>query len=243
MRLNAAAVSMLAVFTLTLALASQTACSSSKGQNQEQSPASQTQSRGQSTEKEPPRPSPLRSQPKAVYVTVPAGSPLQVRLDHAASTDGNRAGDRFTGSLTQPVHVNGRTVIPTGARVQGVVTNSASSGRLKGRALLSLALNRIEWGGQSYQIQTSAYSRSSAAHKKRNWTLIGGGSGVGALIGGLAGGGSGALIGGGTGAAAGVAGAALTGRRQVRIPAESIISVKTRQPLTIKLKSDTQKLN
>ena len=241
MRLNAATVSMLAVFTL--ALASQTACSSSKGQNREQTPASQPLLPGQSTEKEPPRPSPLRTQPKAVNITVPAGATLSVRLDRAVSTDRNRAGDRFTGSLTRPVLINGITVIPTGARVQGVVTNSASSGRLRGRAILSLALNRIEWGGQSYQTQTSAYSRSSAAHKKRNWTLIGGGSGVGALIGGLAGGGSGALIGGGAGAAAGVAGAALTGRRQVRIPAESIISVKTRQPLTVKSKPDTQKLN
>jgi hypothetical protein len=35
----------------------------------------------------------------------------------------------------------------------------------------------------------------------------------------------------------------LTGKRQIRIPAESIISVKIRQPLTIKLKLDTLKID
>jgi hypothetical protein len=54
--------------------------------------------------------------------------------------------------------------------------------------------------------------------------LIGGGSGLGALIGGLAGGGRGALIGAGAGAGAGAAGAAFTGKKQVSIPAETVLT-------------------
>ena len=182
---------------------------------------------------------PLRDQPPATNVTVPAGSSLRVRLDHAVSTDGNRPGDPFTGSLAEPIMVDGKIVIPTGARVQGLIRNAASSGRLKGRAVLSLTLRHIEWGGQSYQLETTSYSRTSARHKKRNWAFIGGGSGAGALIGGLAGGGMGVLIGSGAGAAAGIASAAITGRRQVRVPAESLISFNTRQLLAIQCKVNT----
>ena len=76
--------------------------------------------------------------------------------------------------------------------------------------------------------------RESAAHKKRNWALVGGGTGVGALIGGLAGGGGAALIGAGAGAAAGTIGAAATGRRQVGLPAESILIFRTSQPLAVR---------
>jgi hypothetical protein len=63
--------------------------------------------------------------------------------------------------------------------------------------------------------------------------MTGGGSGAGALIGGLAAGGSGALIGAGAGAAAGVTTAAITGKRQVAFPAESLLSFKTSQPFNV----------
>lgn len=165
--------------------------------------------------------------------TVPAGTELAVRLDHAVSTDRNRPGDRFSGVLAVPVKVGEGVVVPRGALVSGVVRNAAPSGRLKGRALLSLAVNRMEWGGHSYRVETGPVARASAGHKKRNWTLIGGGSGVGALIGGVASGGAGALIGAGAGAAAGTVGAAFTGRKQVRIPAESVLTFRLREPLTV----------
>jgi hypothetical protein len=61
----------------------------------------------------------------------------------------------------------------------------------------------------------------SAAHKKRNAVLIGGGAGVGTAIGAIAGGPAGAAIGAAAGAGAGTAGAAITGKRQVAVAAET----------------------
>jgi len=61
----------------------------------------------------------------------------------------------------------------------------------------------------------------------------GGGGGGGALIGGLAGGGKGALIGGLVGAGVGTAGAALTGNKDVAIPAESVVTFTVTSPLRI----------
>jgi len=57
---------------------------------------------------------------------------------------------------------------------------------------------------------------------------------VGALIGGLAGGGKGAAIGAIAGAGAGGAGSAFTGNKNIVLPAESALSFKLEQPLEIK---------
>ena len=54
--------------------------------------------------------------------------------------------------------------------------------------------------------------------------VIGGTAAVGAFIGALAGGGKGAAIGAGAGAGAGTAGAAATGKKDVRLPAEAVVS-------------------
>jgi hypothetical protein len=109
---------------------------------------------------------------------------------------------------------------------------------LKGRAVLSIAIDRMEIDGVMTRVVTDSVVRSSGAHKKRNFRLIGGGAGLGALIGGLAAGGRGALIGAGAGAATGGAGAALTGKKQVRIPAESVLVFHLRQALAVNLSNN-----
>lgn len=166
-------------------------------------------------------------------VTIPAGAVLRVRLGHAVSTGSNRPGDRFSGTLDADVVVDGKTVLPKGAEVRGTIKESDDSGRLRGRAVLALALESVVWKDRVYPVATDTFRRVSADHKKRNLALVGGGSGVGALIGGIAGGGRGALIGAGAGAAAGTAGAAATGKRQIRMPAESVLGFRLREPLRI----------
>ena len=54
------------------------------------------------------------------------------------------------------------------------------------------------------------------------------------MIGGLPGGGKGALIGAASGAGAGTAGGAYTGEQEIVLPAESALSFKLAEPLTIK---------
>jgi len=153
---------------------------------------------------------------------------LRVRLVQSLHTERNNAGDRFEATLASPV-----AVIPAGATFHGHVVSADSSGRLKGRGHMSLTLDSFELNGKTYAIQTSTSSRVTGDHKKRNLALIGGGSGVGALIGGLAGGGKGALIGAGAGAAAGTGGAALTGKKHVHIPSETVLSFTLKAPVQV----------
>jgi hypothetical protein len=162
-----------------------------------------------------------------------SGTALQVRLDRSLSTAQNRAGDRFTATLAEPVVVEGRTVIHKGSQVTGVVEESAPSGRFKGRAHLMLALESVQSDGRALAISTSIKTRNGQRHLKHNARWIGGGTGAGALIGGLAGGPVGLVIGASTGAAAGLTGALVTGRKQVSIPAETLLTFRLRAAVNV----------
>ena len=151
--------------------------------------------------------------PQPVQITIPAKTEIEVRLDRSIATNRVASGDPFFATVAQPVVIGSQTIIPEGAPVKGRVVSAHEAGRLKGVARLRLALESVEVDGSYYDLHTNTFARFGHNHKKRNWEIIGGGSGGGALLGALAGGGKGALIGMPIGAAAGVTGAALAGRR------------------------------
>jgi hypothetical protein len=166
-------------------------------------------------------------------VTVPAGTRVRVRLQEALDTRRNRAGDRFTAALDEPLVSGDRVVVPAGTEFTGHVTRSKPSGRFKGRAVLALQLDSFSENGQTYAIRSMSATRASAGHKKHALAWIGGGSGGGAAIGALAGGGTGALIGAGAGAVGGTVGSAITGKRQVHLPAEYELRFALSEPITL----------
>ncbi len=170
-------------------------------------------------------------------MTVPAGTAISVVLDQTLASNQSRSGDEFDASVAAPVVIDGKMVIPKGARVRGRVIEARESGRLAHVAHLRLALRSVEVGGKTYELETSAISRTGSNHNKRNLELIGGGAGLGAIIGGVAGGGKGAAIGAVAGAGAGTATAAATGKKEIVIPAETHLNFKLTQPVTIQVKS------
>jgi hypothetical protein len=169
-------------------------------------------------------------------VTVPEMAPIHVTLNNAVASNANRPGDHFEATVSEPVVIDGKTVIPEGAEVRGLVVDAHHSGRLMGRGRLQLALETVDVDGSNYRIRTDSRFRVGGSHKKRNWALIGGGGGGGALIGAIAAGGKGALIGGPIGAGAGLTVAMLTGKKDVRLPAETPLTFRLAQPATIDVK-------
>lgn len=169
-------------------------------------------------------------------VTVLEGTAIPVTLDQAISSEDNHTGDDFEASVSAAIVVDGKTVIPKGARAKGRIVEAKSSGRLNNPARLELTLTSVEVGGSSYDIDTSDSKTVGKSHKKRNIIFIGGGTAAGAIIGGIVGGGKGAAIGGALGAGGGTAAAAATGKKQIRLPAETRLSFTLSQPVTIKVK-------
>jgi hypothetical protein len=161
------------------------------------------------------------------------GTSVRVRLAQTIDTKRNRAGDRFSATLDEPLVVGDRVAVPRGTPFEGHVVTSAESGRFKGRAALALRLDSFDLNGVKYDVNTNRPTRVSRGHKKRNWLWIGGGSGGGAAIGAIASGGTGALIGAGAGAAAGTVGAAFTGKRHVTLPVESEITFALQAPVAV----------
>jgi hypothetical protein len=178
-----------------------------------------------------PAPAPPPPPPPPKVYTVPAGTPLVVRLEQTVSAKNNNVGDTFTGVLAQSVRVQGVTVIKAGAPVTGTVVASKGQGRFKGDGALGIGIRRVG----NYSVTTSSYEKSISGKGKRSTGFIAGGGGGGALIGGLAGGGKGALIGGLLGAGAGTAGAAFTGNKDVSVPAESVVTFNLTAPITVTL--------
>ena len=168
-------------------------------------------------------------------VTLPSGTVVTVRLGHAVGSKISTNGDHFSATVATPVQVDGKVVLPAGAEALGRVVEAVPQGRFKGAAVLRLVLETVTANNNSYDVQTSSVSRYQKGKGKRTATFIGGGAGGVALIGGLAGGGKGALIGAALGAGAGTAGAAYTGEKEIVLPAESALSFRLTEPVTIKM--------
>jgi outer membrane lipoprotein SlyB len=169
-------------------------------------------------------------------ITVPEGTALHVVLDQSLSSGASRSGDEFEASVSEPIVVDGKTVIPKGAHAKGRVVDAKSSGRLHSPARLEITLTSVEVGGKWYDIDTSDAGRTGKNHNKHNLIFIGGGAAGGALLGGLIGGGKGALIGSAVGAGGGTAAAAATGKQEVSLPAESRLAFRLAKPVTIPVK-------
>jgi hypothetical protein len=167
-------------------------------------------------------------------VTVPAGTVVNVRLQNSVSSATAAPGQTFDAVLDEPLVVKEQTIAPRGAAVTGRVVEAKSSGHLHDSGYIRLTLSTITVNGKAIPIETSSLFAKGANHNKRNAALIGGGTGAGALIGGLAGGGKGALIGGLVGAGAGTGGAYATGKKDVGFGAERRLSFRLTQPLTTK---------
>jgi hypothetical protein len=153
-------------------------------------------------------------------VSIPAGSHANVRLNNSLSSATAHKEQIWHGTLTSDILANGKTVAKAGSAVKGKVTYVNRSGRLHKPGELSLRL--VSVNGET--VYSSRVTRKGKSHTKSNVTKIGGGTAAGALIGGLAGGGKGAAIGAGAGAAAGTGVAAATGKEEITIPAESVLT-------------------
>lgn len=161
---------------------------------------------------------------KAQIIDVPAGTPISVQLAKGLSTETDKAGDAWEGTLAEPVVVAGKTAWPAGTPVRGVVSQSTPAGRLSsgngGLGIQLTAIGKEEVDGNTYVVVGDKRGA-------RNAKYIGGGAALGALVGVLSdkkNQGDHALGGAAIGAAAGTALAAGTAETVIKIPADKAVS-------------------
>jgi hypothetical protein len=180
-----------------------------------------------------PAPLPQEPSPPPPPIVIPAGTLITVTLLTQVGSKASHAGDRFEASLAEPIVAGEKVVIPKGASASGTVTTAHAAGRFKGGATLDLVLDAVSIHGVPHKIQTAISAEQSKGKGKRTAGMIGGGAAGGALIGGLAGGGKGAGIGALVGAGAGTLTSAFTGKRDITLPVESLVSFKLMSDIKI----------
>ncbi len=172
-------------------------------------------------------PAPTAAAPIVREITAPAGTSVTIRTNGEISSKGDESGSRFSGVLERPVVSHGETVFERGTPVEGEVLSTKNKGEFKGAGSIAIVLTSIG----HHAVHTSEYVQVDKGRGKRTGAMIGGGAGLGALIGGLAGHGKGAIIGGLAGAGAGTA-ASTTGSKDVVIRPESVITFRLTQPVS-----------
>jgi hypothetical protein len=166
-------------------------------------------------------------------VILPEGTELLVRLVQGLSSEKNQKGQSFEVTLDKDVVVNGRTVAARGSRLQGVVLAAEGSGRVSGRAKMSITLEQLQASGKQYPIETNTLSFEAEGTGGRDAGRIAGSTGIGTLIGAIAGGGRGAAIGAAIGGGVGIGATVLTKGKEVEFGAETLFSFQLAKPLEI----------
>src|ERR1700744_3665359 len=84
---------------------------------------------------------------------IPQGAHALLRMVNSISTRTAREGDYVYLRTASPIAANGQIVVPEGSYVQGVVTRSVRSGRVKGKAELAIRIDTLTLpGGKVIQL-------------------------------------------------------------------------------------------
>ncbi|HQU83545.1 MAG TPA: hypothetical protein PKY59_10485 [Pyrinomonadaceae bacterium] len=175
---------------------------------------------------------------------IPNGTRLTARLNSVVDTRNSQDGDRVSLEVTSPSQYNG-------AIIEGRVINAEKSGRVSGRAQISLDFDSIRLrNGQTYRFAGIIDSVRAAngdnvsvnnegAVRDSNQTTktvtrAGIGAALGAIIGAIAGGGQGAAVGAAIGAGAGAGTVILQGKDNIELGQGTEFSITASAPNSVR---------
>jgi hypothetical protein len=165
---------------------------------------------------------------------IPAGTSVQVRTNDQITADNSAVGRTYSGEIAADVVNNsGVPLIPKGSPVTFVVMNTSRGGVTSGGDV-ELGIQSMNVNGVTYSVSGSDVEQAEGlGANKRTAAMVGGGAALGTLLGAIAGGGTGAAVGAVAGAAAGAGAQILTQGRQIKIPAESVLTFRLGQDLRL----------
>jgi hypothetical protein len=178
---------------------------------------------------------------------LPTGTAVKMKLETSLATFSSKAGDPFSARVTEPVVLDGKTVIPIGTTVEGRVTKANEPRRIAGKPTIAIFPETVVLpNGDRFMLNATLVDTNrghgtdvntegqfkGAGHDGKDLTEIGMGTGGGMIVGGLAGGGKGLLIGGAIGATLTVA-HWLGKHRSATLPAGTEMVMELSRPMTM----------
>jgi hypothetical protein len=187
----------------------------------------------------------------ACAAEIPQGAHVLLRMENSISTRTAQEGDYVYLRTASPVALDGQIAVAAGSYVQGVVTQSKRSGRVKGRAELAIRLetltlasgktlkfsphvSSVEAGESGQKVvgkeNTIEQSADHAKDAERIAILAGSGAGIGGLADRSW---KGAGIGAGVGSAVGLATVLMTRGKEVELKQGTTLDVVFDRPVSL----------
>ena len=163
-------------------------------------------------------------------IEVPSGTEMDVRLANTLNSGTAQVEDRFEGTTLVDLNINGRTVVPAGSVMRGVVTSVDPATRTNRTAKMTVSFDQVTVNGRAYAIRGTVTQAIQGEGIKGETGKIVTGAGVGAVLGGILGGVKGAILGtviGGGGITAATEG------KEVEVPQGSVLRVRLDSPVSI----------
>jgi hypothetical protein len=170
----------------------------------------------------PPPAPPVQSQ----AITIPAGTPLLVRMMDSISSK-NKPGTRFTTTLEQDIVMNGVVVVKAGTKIYGELRSAHQAGRALGKSEIDIRLTQIALGSEMPLIATDSFTEKGKGSGAKTVGGLAVGAGVGAVMDGSEGAKKGAAIGG--------AASLLKKGQTVTVPPGMLLEFSLTQPLIVKV--------
>ena len=168
--------------------------------------------------------------------TIPNGTELSVRTNEAIDSKTATAGQTYSAVVsTDVVDGFGAITIPKGSDAE-LVIRSADGGGITSASELVLDVTSVTVSGTRYLVSTGDLEQQGGqgvGANKKTAIMVGGGAALGTLIGAIVGGGKGAAIGAAIGAGAGLGTQVLTRGKEVRVPAETLLTFRLDQDLRL----------
>jgi hypothetical protein len=167
-------------------------------------------------------------------IVVKEDSVIGIRLDSMVSSETAKVEDKVLARVTRDVTVDGRTAIPSGAKLEGVVALVERGGKFKERSRVGVRFTQLVLADNvRVPLQTETIFREGEGVAQQATAKVGAGAVAGAILGAVIGGKKGAAVGTVVGAAGGTAAVAAGGRHEAVLEAGSPLTVRLTAPLKV----------
>jgi len=103
-------------------------------------------------------------------IVVPTGTQFTLRLSEALGSRTSQPGQTFSATLDHDLKAGGRTIVPAGALVNGVVVVARPAGALAGEAKLQLQVTSLQTDTRQFNVQTAINTFGPSIHGKNKVT-------------------------------------------------------------------------